>query len=249
MNLTKLQIAAVLVLSFHACWSLGYEPATHSNLSEAALRRSVLVASPSKLAGLGLKTSIEDAGDTFPNSEGETGQFILNLVRFGANWEDTRGKLQATRHFYNPVDGSKLLPLIGETSPDWALEDKGLKDGQAYSYRLMRRNFFKALTDPAKADRDIAWGLTFQTLGHVMHHLQDMAQPQHVRSDSHCDARYPCLVPGSLFGFHSPSIYEKRVQTKLPAFGNYPAVYSAADTATFKTPHDSVGIRDGIWRI
>ena len=100
----------------------------------------------------------------------------------------------------------------------------------------MRRNFFKALTEPAKVDRDAAWGLTFQTLGHVMHHLQDMAQPQHVRGDAHCDAPYPCLVPGSLFGFYSPSIYEKRVQTNLPEFGNYPAVYSAVDTATFNTP-------------
>ena len=200
-----------LTLILSSLSARGYEPFTHSEISEAALRRSVLVASATKLTQLGLKTSIETDGDTFLDSQGLARKSIRQLIRFGADWEDSRGSLQATRHFYNPVDGSKLLPLRGETSPDWALEDRGLKDGQAYSYRLMRRNFFKALTDPAKADRDIAWGLTFQTLGHVMHHLQDMAQPQHVRGDSHCDAPYPCLVPGSLFGFHSPSIYEKRV--------------------------------------
>lgn len=190
-----------------ASTTFAYEPITHSDMSEAALRRSVLVTASSKLTTLGLKPSIETTGSTFANSNGTIDQSILNLIRFGADWEDNRSLFQAPRHFYNPVDGSKLLPLIGETSPDWALEDRGVKDGQPFSYRMMRRNFFKALTEANKADRDIAWGLTFQTMGHVMHHLQDMAQPQHVRGDAHCDA-VPCVIPGGLFGFYSPSIYE-----------------------------------------
>ena len=222
----------LLSLSLELC---AYEPVTHSRMSGEALQRSTL-ATPAYLARFGLKaTNTGDGNAKYPDSNGQA-RTIQELVEFGADWEDSRGALQATRHFYNPVDGSKLLPLIGETSPDWALEDRGLKDGQAYSYRLMRRNFFKALTEPAKVDRDIVWGLTFQTLGHLMHHIQDMAQPQHVRGDAHCDAPYPCLVPGALFGLHSPSIYEKRVLTNPVAFGNYPAVYSAADTATFNTP-------------
>ena len=165
-----------------------YEPDTHSKLSVEALNRSILATDLAKLRSYGLKSSVASSGDRFSDSQGVANKTIEELVRFGADWEDSRSPLQATRHFYNPVNGSKLLPLIGETSPDWALEDRGAKDGQAYSYRLMRRNFFKALTEPTKADRDTAWGLTFQTLGHVMHHLQDMAQPEHVRGDAHCDA-------------------------------------------------------------
>ena len=182
-DLLHIGVALLFPLAAH-----GYEPTTHSDMSESALRRSALATVLSKLEQLGLKPSIESDGNTFSNSEGLADRSIRQLVRFGADYEDSRSPLQATRHFYNPVNGSKLLPWIGETSPDWALEDRGAKDDQAYSYRLMRRNFFKALTEPTKADRDTAWGLTFQTLGHVMHHLQDMAQPEHVRGDAHCDA-------------------------------------------------------------
>ena len=205
-EMNPLQKIAFLVLMLLMVKAAAYEPITHSNLSQAATVRSVL-ADGNTFGKFGLDIKPVDLQTRkFPNSNA-VDQTIIDLVRFGANWEDSRGTLQATRHFYNPVDGSKLLPLLGETSPDWALEDRGLKDGQAYSYRLMRRNFFKALTEPAMADRDAAWGLTFQTMGHVIHHLQDMAQPQHVRGDAHCDA-VPCVIPGGLFGFYSPSIYE-----------------------------------------
>ena len=203
-TIRHIAFVALLLLSGSA---IAYEPVTHSEMSESALRRSVLGANQSTLAKYGLKPSIEAVGNTFENTKGETNQSLIDLIRFGADWEDNRSLFQAPRHFYNPVDGSKLLPLIGETSPDWALEDRGVKDGQPFSYRMMRRNFFKALTEANKADRDIAWGLTFQTMGHVIHHLQDMAQPQHVRGDAHCDA-VPCVIPGGLFGFYSPSIYE-----------------------------------------
>ncbi len=213
-----------------------YEPANHSAMSVEALRKSVLVSNAGKLRGFGLKPSVASSGDNFPNSEGTNKLTIEELVGFGAAWEDDRGILQAPRHFYNPVDGSKLLPLIGETSPDWALEDRGVKDAQPYSYRLMRRNFHKALTAPLKADRDIAWGLTFQTLGHVMHHLQDMAQPQHVRGDAHCDAPAPCLIPGITLGYYSPSIYEKRIEARPPDFGNYAPVYIDARSSSFTNP-------------
>ena len=191
-----------------------YEPITHQDLSERAAATSVL-SNSATLRRIGFTGDIASIG--FLNSEGQN-QSIVQLIRFGADWEDRRGDLQATRHFYNPANGSKLLPVIGETSPDWALEDRGVKDGQPYSYRLMRRNFHKALTEPAKSDRDAAWGLTFQTMGHVMHHLQDMAQPQHVRGDADCDAPYPCLVPRLVFGLFSPSIYERQIQQRLPVW-------------------------------
>src|SRR5439155_50015 len=52
----------------------------------------------------------------------------------------------------------------------------------------------------------------FQTLGHLMHHMQDMAQPQHVRNDMHCDL-LSCLaadiITAGLAGVYSPSGYEK----------------------------------------
>ena len=183
-----------------------YEPATHSDISEEATRRSIL--SGGEMFGkLGFEAKPFDLQTAkFPNSNA-IDQTIVDLIRFGANWEDSRSSAQAIKHFYNPVDGSKLLPFIGATSPDWALEDGDPIVGQAFSYYQMRVSFFKALASRTKSDRDKEWGRTFQTMGHVIHHLQDMAQPQHVRGDAHCDA-VPCVIPGGLFGFYSPSIYE-----------------------------------------
>lgn len=49
----------------------------------------------------------------------------------------------------------------------------------------------------------------FRSLGHVIHHLQDMAQPQHVRNDMHCNA-IPCALLEVATGIdiHQPSEYE-----------------------------------------
>jgi hypothetical protein len=78
------------------------------------------------------------------------------------------------------------------TSPDWALEDRIIIDntqwyagGQNHSWRDARNNLYLALTSKQEKDRKDNFGLTFQNIGHVVHHLQDMAQPQHVRNDPH----------------------------------------------------------------
>jgi hypothetical protein len=83
--------------------------------------------------------------------------------------------------------------VAGKPSPDWVLEDNGEVDGQEFSYRNAREHFYKALTSPLLSDREENWGKLFQTLGQIIHHLQDMAQPQHVRNDAHLDLIERCL--------------------------------------------------------
>ena len=101
----------------------GYEPITHSDLSGEAMARSVL-GNAGVLAKFGLAAkAIDDDNAKFPNSNG-TGQTLRQLVRFGADWEDTLGLLQAPRHFYNPVDGSKLLPGIDENVAEYFVNQK-----------------------------------------------------------------------------------------------------------------------------
>jgi hypothetical protein len=117
------------------------------------------------------------------------------LVRYGACYEDNEavGAYRSLGHFYNPQSAG--IGLSGQpNSPDWALSGAGASSGGVvatgpnhFSYADARTAFYRAVTLPAKADRNINWGLTFQSLGHVVHHLQDMAQPQHVRNDDHCD--------------------------------------------------------------
>src|SRR6185312_13738823 len=92
----------------------------------------------------------------------------------------------------------------------------------------------------------------FQTLGQVIHHLQDMAQPQHVRNDPHlvlssvqlvvaCAASVldPVLCGLILYNLN-PSLYERYTErSKAYEFVNlaaYPSPYSASDTQTFLSP-------------
>src|SRR4029079_3052981 len=86
------------------------------------------------------------------------------------------------------------------------LEDAGSFLTQTNSYRDARNYLYEALTGPTELERRKSFGLMFQTLGQVIHHLQDMAQPQHVRNDAHCDSTICQMFDPRLY---SPSQYER----------------------------------------
>ena len=161
------------------------------------------------------------------------------------------------------VSNNLLVPpgnLMGETgaiqnytSPDWALEDKqqiinpfygkppvGMKPGMNFSWADAREYFYAALTAPAQLDRDKNLGLTFESIGHIIHHIQDMAQPQHVRNDPHDPITSP-----SRPNYTHASLYEeytngkaKNNQLILPVYRSLPPIYPALDPTLFKTPRD-----------
>lgn len=90
---------------------------------------------------------------------------------------------------------------------------------QSYSLANTNDEFYKALTLPAESDRNQQFGLLFVSLGHALHLLQDMAQPQHVRDEMHCDALL-CHVLGK----YDPSRYERYVwfSDQVPEAYPYP---------------------------
>jgi len=159
-----------------------------------AVNNSSIVKEPGLLKTLGLKKMQDDK--IFPNSNNKRNT-IRELVRFGARFEDDSPRF--INHFYDPLQNRPLQnvsPFNPEISPDWALEDNEEIGGQDYSYRNALDYFYEALTIPTgflvKADektRKENFGRTFQTLGQVIHHIQDMAQPQHVRLDEHGKVR------------------------------------------------------------
>lgn len=198
-----------------------------------------------RLKDMGLSFPITSKQQLFPTWDGRDRLTIRDLVRYGANFEDTDPR--ALNHFYNPIDGLPLsvlgLTLANNTSPAWALEDAGeitgnIAGAQQFSYKDARGYFYKAFTEPAKDDRDRNWGLTFQSLGQVIHHVQDMAQPQHVRNDAHLDKG-----SGSVFGFqlnslYNPSAYELYTNDNretLP-FSSGSAPDPLADLTAFSIP-------------
>lgn len=120
---------------------------------------------------------------------------------------DPHGELtRVLRHFYNPVDDTAIPTFARST--DWALGTINALDippvyttarDNHFTWADARRAYYQALTfkafnpstaDPAKAHADFSrryffWGTAIKSIGHVLHLLQDAAQPQHTRVDYH----------------------------------------------------------------
>jgi hypothetical protein len=171
-------------------------------------------------------------------SLGPDGRLKFLSARIGSWYEDTG--LRSVNHFFNPVNNRALSPVF-YTSPSWALEDQGSAIGQSYSYADARKYYWQALTNADATTRNTDFGLTFQILGQVVHHIEDMAQPQHARDEAHCSSIGWCRWPGPLNQYH-PSMYEGYVfdctifqylvilgyaTTSTPGFP-CPAVFNAA---------------------
>lgn len=187
---------------------LAYEQPTHRKMSEAAANASVLTNNTGIILNLGIKGS-----DRFPNSKNAK-KSIIELIQDGADFEDGFNDCESRprNHFLDPKYGRPLAVLgfyLGERSPDWALEDTKIVSGQKYSFHYAREYLHKALTHPAEDERNKFFGLTFQTVGHVIHHLQDMAQPQHVRNDAHLSISENCWYKTVAKIAENPSRYEQ----------------------------------------
>jgi hypothetical protein len=190
---------------------LAYKPdTTHSDLSGAAVLKSTIDTDATLLPNLGLLP--------FSQNQLFSSKTIVQLIQSGAIREDD--DTRALNHFYDPDKDRALTVLlypVGKKSPDWALEDVGDIAEQLFSYKDARDYFYKALTanDPAfSADVNATirlgyWGLVFGDLGHTIHHIQDMAQPQHVRNDQHCDLGF--LSCGGIF-FNPSALQNTRKQ-------------------------------------
>lgn len=228
-----IRLVAFVAISALTVVAWAYEIETHADMSTNAARTSVL-ADLQFLRTLGLKYPIEAEQQKFPSPQ-NTYETILNLVRQGARFEDSAPR--PLNHFYDPLYDRPLG--IGERSPDWALEDRRSITGQAYSHRDAREYMYRALSMITEAERHRHFGLLFQTLGQVIHHVQDMAQPQHVRNDAHCD-RWYCLGTA-----HDPSLYEKYTdQNRNKPFFTVPLA-TAYRPVSFDSPRSFWTTTDG----
>jgi hypothetical protein len=210
-----------------------YDLVTHRNLTTHAVNESDLSA---YLPGQ-LEITADhrfDVSEVF-DCEG-TDAVALNdrqargWLREGAVREDDNGLLQRAafrfrNHFYNPLNGQgySFGLITGIPAPDWGLEDRTVYPGeQWYSWAHGRNYFYEGLTASSPATREQDLALTFCTVGHVVHLIEDMAQPQHTRNDSH--------------GTYAPyEKYTEQIADSLP-FDGYPIVYAAQDRITFNAP-------------
>jgi len=153
---------------------------------------------------------------------------IAQFIRYGACYEDEEHPYaRSVTHFYNPQNGGVAAPSLTNlreaSSLEWMLKPgvgTSKSGSNHYTWQNARNYFYYALTgrnidqsDPVTdVRREAAWGSTFQALGHIVHHLQDMASPQHVRSDYHCNSVAECIEAyGGIVAYlplYRPSGYE-----------------------------------------
>ncbi|MBF0343854.1 MAG: hypothetical protein HQL06_06445 [Nitrospirae bacterium] len=83
-------------------------------------------------------------------------------------------------HFYNPLTNAAFKGSGIPSAYDWANDS-----ANRWSWSEAKLYFYQALTLTDNFDRAIALDNAFESLGHVMHLLQDVAVPAHSRLDLH----------------------------------------------------------------
>jgi hypothetical protein len=162
----------------------GFDNNAHINLSDRAAQAQV-----STLDSF-LKSAL---GFDFPAGIEEpifNGQNAREWIRQGAVDEDKPIFWRPRHHFHNPRllwDQAGWRPFfiqLGESSILWS-QETGQVVGGKHSWHDARYTYFQALTATSDSERKRLYGETFQSIGHLIHLVQDAAVPSHTRNDTH----------------------------------------------------------------
>jgi len=194
-------IAITIIASRSA---IGYDDKiTHPDISSIAIRNSHL--DEYLKDDLGFSAGIQTKVPSNSNDD------IFFLLKKGSKLED-HPMCRASNHFHNPLlpwDQSQLDDSSGFTSwviHTWCTEqgwlDQNRKSAitwatgyetyngpivlrtkQEMGWDNARSYFYSALTSTTNINKEASFVKTFEAVGQVMHLLQDMAVPAHVRND------------------------------------------------------------------
>ncbi len=168
----KISFLVLFVFIFTQNTSLAYDKEfTHRELSKIAAENSII---GNYLEDLGFKSGLKEV---FLNKP------VREWIKDGSEFEDDG--LNFLNHFHNPLKqwpeaGLNDLLFSGESSLLWAQEGTN-----EFSWQSARQYFYEALTGSTKSVRESSFSKTFEGLGHLIHLVQDAAQPAHVRNDAH----------------------------------------------------------------
>jgi hypothetical protein len=196
----RLFLIQSIVISFLTCWShavFGWNVPTHEAISRQAALTSQLSTSPllQQFGFVDLDSQLHGTGAYGFTIE----RSIVDWIRHGSKFEDGN-VFQLTRprnHFHNPICAQPWTTC----QPPWAdagLNDFGLTGESAllwaqdpannnWAWQGVRQAYSDALTATTDTDREHRFAQTFRGIGHVIHLIQDMGVPAHVRNDQHLD--------------------------------------------------------------
>lgn len=178
-----------------AAWN---DSVTHMDLSRYAGESSVL-GKDDYLKNLGFSNGLletfEWSGST-TIKKGSVKAWLAEgalLEDSGSYWEAVFNNARYNNHFHNPLKPwssaglTDLVPFSTESALIWAQDgayQSSFPEGD-WSWQKIRDYYHLALTSTTDTERQAYFAQTFKGLGHQLHIIEDMAQPDHVRNDSH----------------------------------------------------------------
>lgn len=213
-------MAFIVIFSNNALpWNDGV---THRDLSQYAAESSVLGSVKGDyLKNIGFTKGLKE--ELIWNTTKDT---LVNWLREGALLEDSGAYWQAAfnyarynNHFHNPLQPwssaglTDWVPFTTKSAVLWAQDgtyQTAFPEGDQ-SWNTIRNLYLLALTSTTDSERQANFAKTFKGLGHQLHLIEDMAQPDHVRNDSH--------IWDSLAGknpVHGSFFFETWAQKKFP---------------------------------
>ena len=215
----------IVSLCAFAGLSHAYDEPVHQDLTRLSFLRSVVALDPSLLVSLGARPYNEVSYPFFRQGlfAGNSSPVGISIV--GAHEEDNyNGALSSLTHFYDLQNGRQGLPGPFQSSWQWIGNDANatpfLGSPSDYSFIKSQSYLLNALTGLNPAIRNRNFGLLFQSLGHIAHHIQDMSQPQHVRNEPHIHSQNPVFYLDGYFEVYTT----KNLATILARLDTWPSV-------------------------
>lgn len=162
--------------------SLGYEVNVHKEITKNAIASSSIEQYLLNNLNITLKKD-KFASDIFRSETAE------DWMKDGSDWEDSDATQSWLNHFYDPTTEQGLTgPGLNGSVTTWG--QPSLVWGKDYvanlwNWHWARDAYYNALTNADAGLRDFYNAKFFRSLGQVMHLVQDLASPAHVRNDPH----------------------------------------------------------------
>jgi hypothetical protein len=193
----------LIAVSCHASLVLAYDVPIHKSMTKKAFAQAI--DQNDFLVRLGLKDDKTAIAGMTPSDHAGKGAV------------DEDNGVRPLNHFFDPVPADGLVGLtdpnglcfsMGAPAYAWGLESQFLNSytlADVYKYQL---NF---LTGPNPGVRDSNGRFLFETVGHLVHLVQDMAQPEHTRNDQHLPYLKGTVdgYPYNLLADTAPGLYEE----------------------------------------
>lgn len=117
----------------------------------------------------------------FLNEFSQDSEAAFELTGFGSVAEDNDPRY--LKHFYDPINEVGLSRIVGhfEAAISWGYQSPD----NLYSWTKARNYMYQALTGTTRSVQDENYKNLYRALGQIIHLVEDMAQPSHVRNDPH----------------------------------------------------------------